>query len=180
MLTVFSCHLANKMKTIERKTLTPMYLLLVFLPLAGSLQAGLLGRFLGSRGAAIVTTGCVASSFFLSCAAFYEVALSGSLCHISLSTWFSSELFDAAWGFYFDTLTVVMLVVITSVSTLVHLYGVSYMSHDPHVPRFMSYLSIFTFFMVMLVTSDNLFWMGGCWIGLIPVNQLLVYQAAGF
>ena len=129
-----------------------MYLLLVFLPLVGSLQAGLLGRLLGSKGAAIVTTGCVASSFFLSCAAFYEVALSGSLCHVSLSTWFSSELFDAAWGFYFDTLTVVMLVVITSVSTLVHLYGVSYMSHDPHVPRFMSYLSIFTFFMVMLVT----------------------------
>ena len=162
------------MKTIERKTLTSMYLLLVFLPLAGSLQAGLLGRFLGSRGAAIITTGCVASSFFLSCAAFYEVALSGSLCHISLSTWFSSELFDAAWGFYFDTLTVVMLVVITSVSTLVHLYGVSYMSHDPHVPRFMSYLSIFTFFMVMLVTSDNFLQIFFGWEGVGLASYLLI------
>ncbi len=151
-----------------------MYLLLVFLPLAGSLQAGLLGRFLGSKGAAIVTTGCVGSSAFLSWATFYEVALSGSLCHVPLSSWFSSELFDAAWGFYFDTLTVVMLVVITSVSTLVHLYGVSYMSHDPHVPRFMSYLSIFTFFMVMLVTSDNFLQIFFGWEGVGLASYLLI------
>ena len=151
-----------------------MYLLLVFLPLAGSLQAGLFGRFLGSKGAAIITTGCVASSALLSWTTFYEVALSGSLCHVPLSSWFSSELFDAAWGFYFDTLTVVMLVVITSVSTLVHLYGVSYMSHDPHVPRFMSYLSIFTFFMVMLVTSDNFLQIFFGWEGVGLASYLLI------
>ena len=86
----------------------------------------------------------------------------------------SSELFDAAWGFYFDTLTVVMLVVITSVSTLVHLYGVSYMSHDPHVPRFMSYLSIFTFFMVMLVTSDNFLQIFFGWEGVGLASYLLI------
>ena len=62
---------------------------------------------------------------------------------------------DAGWGFYFDTLTVVMLLVVTSVSSLVHIYSLSYMSHDPHIPRFMCYLSIFTFFMLMLVTADN-------------------------
>ena len=151
-----------------------MYLLLVFLPLAGSLQAGLLGRFLGSRGAAIITTGCVALSSCLSWTAFYEVALSGSLCHVPLSNWFSSELFDATWGFYFDTLTVVMLIVITSVSTLVHLYGISYMSHDPHVPRFMSYLSIFTFFMVMLVTSDNFLQIFFGWEGVGLASYLLI------
>ncbi len=159
---------------MKEKKVTPMYLLIVFLPLVGSLQAGLLGRFLGSKGAAIVTTGCVALSSFLSWAAFYEVGLSGSLCHVPLSSWFSSELFDAAWGFYFDTLTVVMLVVITSVSTLVHLYGVSYMSHDPHVPRFMSYLSIFTFFMVMLVTSDNFLQIFFGWEGVGLASYLLI------
>ena len=159
---------------VERKNIISMYLLLVFLPLAGSLQAGLLGRFLGSKGAAIITTGCVASSALLSWTTFYEVALSGSMCHVPLSSWFSSELFDAAWGFYFDTLTVVMLVVITSVSTLVHLYGVSYMSHDPHVPRFMSYLSIFTFFMVMLVSSDNFLQIFFGWEGVGLASYLLI------
>jgi proton-translocating NADH-quinone oxidoreductase chain L len=151
-----------------------MYLLLVFLPLLGSLQAGLLGRFLGARGAAIITTGCVAMSAFLSSVAFYEVALSGSVCTAALSNWFSSEMFDAGWGFYFDTLTVVMLVVITSVSSLVHLYGVSYMSHDPHVPRFMSYLSIFTFFMIMLVTSDNFLQLFFGWEGVGLASYLLI------
>ena len=151
-----------------------MYLLLVFLLLLGSLQAGLLGRFLGCRGAAIMTTGCVIMSAILSGVAFFEVALSGSVCTVALSTWFSSEMFDGSWGFYFDTLTVVMLVVITSVSSLVHLYGISYMSHDPHVPRFMSYLSIFTFFMIMLVTSDNFLQIFFGWEGVGLASYLLI------
>ena len=151
-----------------------MYLLLVFLPLLGSLQSGLLGRFLGGRGGAAITIGCVATSAILSGLAFYEVALCGSVCVAPLSSWFSSEMFDASWGFYFDTLTVVMLMVITSISSLVHLYGVSYMSHDPHLPRFMSYLSIFTFFMIMLVTSNNFLQLFFGWEGVGLASYLLI------
>ena len=90
-----------------------MYLLIVILPFLGFLFAGGFGRFLGFRGAALITTTCVSFSAFLSCIAFYEVALSGSPCYIKLAPWISSELFDASWGFLFDTLTVIMLCIIT-------------------------------------------------------------------
>ena len=142
-----------------------MYSTLVLLPLLGSLFAGSFGFLLGFRGAALVTTLCVASSFILSGLAFYEVALCASDCYLSLSPWFSCELFDSCWGFYFDTLTVVMLIVVTSVSTLVHIYSISYMDGDPHLPRFMCYLSLFTFFMLTLVTADNLLQMFFGWEG---------------
>ena len=151
-----------------------MYLFLIFLPLLGSLLAGFFGRFLGFKGAAIVTTVSVFTSFVMSVVAFYEVALSGSLCYVKLSSWFCSEMFDSSWGFYFDTLTVVMLVVVTSVSTLVHLYSISYMSGDPHLPRFMSYLSIFTFFMLTLVTADNFLQMFFGWEGVGLASYLLI------
>lgn len=151
-----------------------MYLSLIFYPLLGSLLAGLFGRSLGFRGAALVTTTSVFLSFLMSCIAFYEVALSGSGCYIKYSGWFVCEMFDSSWGFYFDTLTVVMLVVVTSVSTLVHLYSISYMSGDPHLPRFMSYLSIFTFFMLTLVTADNFLQMFFGWEGVGVASYLLI------
>lgn len=151
-----------------------MYSLIVLLPLLGSLFGGGFGRFLGFRGSALITTSCVFFSFFFSCFAFYEVALSGSTCYIPLAPWFFSEMFDASWGFYFDSLTVVMLIVITSVSSLVHLYSISYMSEDPHIPRFMSYLSIFTFFMLMLVTADNFLQMFFGWEGVGLASYLLI------
>ena len=98
-----------------------MYLLIISLPLLGSVTAGFGGRYLGARGAAVITTGSVALTALLSILAFYEVALSGSPCSVALSPWFVSDMFQAKWGFYFDTLTVIMLVVITFVSSLVHL-----------------------------------------------------------
>ena len=75
--------------------------------------------------------------------------------HLILTTWISSGLFYCNWAFFFDTLTFVMLIVVTGVSTLVHLYSSEYMGHDPHLSRFMSYLSLFTFFMLVLVTGHN-------------------------
>jgi proton-translocating NADH-quinone oxidoreductase chain L len=151
-----------------------MYLLIIALPLMASIVAGLGGRFVGRRGAALITTSSVAFTALLSLVAFYEVGLSGSPCSIALSPWFVSDLFQAHWGFYFDSLTVVMLVVVNVVSTLVHLYSIGYMSEDPHVPRFMSYLSIFTFFMIILVTSDNFVQLFFGWEGVGLASYLLI------
>lgn len=151
-----------------------MYLLIVFLPLLGSLIAGLFGRFIGFKGSSIITCITVSASFVLSLIVFYEVALSGSCVYIKLSPWFFSEMFDASWGFYFDTITAVMLVVVCFVSSLVHIYSISYMWQDPHLPRFMSYLSIFTFFMFTLVTADNFIQMFFGWEGVGVCSYLLI------
>ena len=132
-----------------------MYLTLVFLPLFGSIAAGFFGFFIGSSGAGFLTILCLGLTFFLSCCVFYEVALAGSPCFIQVMPWFDSELFSFSWGFQFDSLTAIMLIVVTFISFLVHIYSTEYMSHDPHLPRFMSYLSLFTFFMLILVTADN-------------------------
>lgn len=151
-----------------------MYLLIILLPLLGSIFSGMFGRFVGFRGAVLITTTSVVSSFFLSCIAFYEVALQGSSCTLEYSPWFVSEFFDATWGFFFDSLTVVMCIVITSISSLVHIYSIGYMGQDPHLPRFMCYLSIFTFFMLMLVTADNFIQMFFGWEGVGLASYLLI------
>jgi proton-translocating NADH-quinone oxidoreductase chain L len=151
-----------------------MYLNIVFLPLFGSLSAGLFGRFLGSRGAGFLTTTCLILSLILSFFAFYEVGLSGSPCYIKLLPWIDSEMFYADWGFMFDSLTVIMLIVVTFVSSVVHVYSTEYMGHDPHLPRFMSYLSLFTFFMLILVTADNFIQMFVGWEGVGLCSYLLI------
>nr|YP_010426546.1 NADH dehydrogenase subunit 5 [Phyllolobium chinense]YP_010701883.1 NADH dehydrogenase subunit 5 [Oxytropis splendens]YP_010701917.1 NADH dehydrogenase subunit 5 [Oxytropis arctobia]USM11244.1 NADH dehydrogenase subunit 5 [Phyllolobium chinense]WCK11850.1 NADH dehydrogenase subunit 5 [Oxytropis splendens]WCK11865.1 NADH dehydrogenase subunit 5 [Oxytropis arctobia] len=152
-----------------------MYLLIVFLPLLGSSVAGFFGRFLGSEGTAIMTTTCVSFSSILSLIAFYEVAPGASACYLRIAPWISSEMFDASWGFFGDSPTVVMLIVVTSISSLVHLYSISYMSEDPHSPRFMCYLSILTFFMPMLVTGDNSLQLFLGWEGVGLASYLLIH-----
>ena len=151
-----------------------MYLILVFLSFIGSCLAGLFGKQLGSWGAAIVTTSCLFLSLLLSLFAFYEVALSGGFVYIKLASWINSEVLNIDWGFMFDSLTVTMCVVVTFISTLVHLYSTEYMSHDPHLARFMSYLSLFTFFMLILVTGDNLVQMFLGWEGIGLASYLLI------
>nr|UBT67849.1 NADH dehydrogenase subunit 5 [Panax notoginseng] len=151
-----------------------MYLLIVFLPLLGSSVAGFFGRFLGSEGTAIITTTCLSFSSILSLIAFYEVAPGASACYLRIAPWISSEMFDASWGFFGDP-TVVMLIVVTSISSLVHLYSISYMSEDPHSPRFMCYLSIPTFFMPMLVTGDNSLQLFLGWEGVGLASYLLIH-----
>jgi NADH-ubiquinone oxidoreductase chain 5 len=151
-----------------------MYLLIVLLPLLGSFFSGFGGRFFGPKGASFLTIGCMLLCLSFSGFAFYEVGLSGSSCSFKLCSWIDSDLFNVSWGFLFDPLTVVMLLVVTFVSTLVHIYSTEYMGHDPHLPRFMSYLSLFTFFMLILVTADNLIQMFVGWEGVGLCSYLLI------
>lgn len=151
-----------------------MYLLIIFLSIIGSCFAGLFGRHLGSLGSAIITTSCLFFSFLLSLFVFYEVALVGCCTYIKLITWINSDVLNIDWGFMFDSLTVSMCIVVTFISFLVHLYSIEYMSHDPHFSRFMSYLSLFTFFMLILVTADNFVQMFVGWEGVGLCSYLLI------
>jgi len=151
-----------------------MYLILVFLPLISSITAGLFGRYLGPKGSSIVTVISLITTFFSSTFIFYEVAIIGCPVYIKLIPWINSELLNADWGFLFDSLTVTMCCIVTFVSSLVHLYSTEYMAHDPHLSRFMSYLSLFTFFMLILVTADNYVQMFVGWEGVGLCSYLLI------
>ena len=151
-----------------------MYLLIIALPLIGTILSGLFGNKIGTVGAMLITVTSITISFLLSCIAFYEVALKGSPCYIEIFKWFDSEMISFSWGFLFDSLTVTMLIVVTSISTCVHIYSTEYMSSDPHIQRFMAYLSFFTFFMLILVTADNFFQMFLGWEGVGLCSYLLI------
>ncbi len=151
-----------------------MYLSIIFLPLLGAFTAGFFGRYIGKHGAIIVTTASVFLSSIFSFIVFYEVVLCHSVCTFKLFTWMESNSLLVSWGFLFDSLTATMLIVVTFISSLVHLYSSSYMEEDPHVPRFMSYLSLFTFFMLMLVTADNYVQMFLGWEGVGLASYLLI------
>lgn len=151
-----------------------VYLSIVFLSCIGAFFAGLFGKKLGSWGASTLTTSSLLLSLLLSFFAFYEVALSGGFVYIKLATWISSEVLSVDWGFMFDSLTLTMCVVVSFISSFVHLYSTEYMSHDPHLERFMCYLSLFTFFMLILVTGDNLIQMFLGWEGIGLASYLLI------
>jgi NADH-ubiquinone oxidoreductase chain 5 len=151
-----------------------MYLSILALPLLGSATAGLLGRKIGVTGAHIITTGCLMTSALLSLVAFYEVALCSSPVSIELLSWIDSESLLVDWRFLFDSLTVSMLLPVLIVSSLVHLYSISYMAGDPHNQRFFSYLSMFTFFMLVLVAGNNYFILFVGWEGIGISSYLLI------
>jgi NADH-quinone oxidoreductase subunit L len=151
-----------------------MYHAIVFLPLVGFLIAGLLGRVIGPRPSEIVTTALLFVSAVLSWVAFIHVGFGEGATRIQVAQWFSSGDLMVDWAFRIDTLTVVMLVVVNTVSALVHLYSIGYMHEDPHRPRFFAYLSLFTFAMLMLVTADNLVQMFFGWEGVGLASYLLI------
>ncbi|HEX7872139.1 MAG TPA: NADH-quinone oxidoreductase subunit L [Sphingobium sp.] len=148
---------------------------IVLLPLLASVFAGLGNRMIGNVVAKSVTTGALFISCALSWSIFLGFWLGDSEAHVApMFTWIQSGTFDVAWGFRVDTLTAVMLIVITSVSALVHLYSWGYMAEDPDQPRFFSYLSLFTFAMLMLVTANNLLQMFFGWEGVGLASYLLI------
>ncbi|MBN9441475.1 NADH-quinone oxidoreductase subunit L [Bosea sp. (in: a-proteobacteria)] len=151
-----------------------MYHAIVFLPLIGFLIAGLFGRLIGPRGSEIVTTALLVVSAVLSWVACAQVGFGGGTTRVQVASWISSGELQVDWAFRVDTLTAVMLVVVNTVSSLVHLYSIGYMHEDPHRPRFFAYLSLFTFAMLMLVTSDNLVQMFFGWEGVGLASYLLI------
>ena len=151
-----------------------LYITVVFAPLVGAALAGLFGRALGERPAQLITSGLVTLSAVLSFVIFWQVGVQGEPVIVDLFTWISSGDFDAAWALRFDQLTAVMLLVVTGVSALVHWYSIGYMRGDPGIPRFFSYLSLFTFAMLMLVTADNFLQMFFGWEGVGLCSYLLI------
>jgi NADH-quinone oxidoreductase subunit L len=151
-----------------------MYHAIVFLPLVGFLIAGVFGRFLGARASEVVTTALLFLSCALSWIAFVNVGFGAGATRIQLGQWFASGDMVVDWAFRVDTLTAVMLIVVTTVSAFVHLYSIGYMHEDPHRPRFFAYLSLFTFAMLMLVTADNLVQMFFGWEGVGLASYLLI------
>ena len=148
--------------------------LAVFIPLITFAIAFLGCKIIGDRGAKILTCVGIIASAALSCWLFNDVILDGNVRTISLMTWISSGDFVVDWAIRLDTLSVVMMCVITIVSSCVHVYSIGYMSHDDHQARFMSYLSLFTFAMLMLVSADNLIQLFFGWEGVGLASYLLI------
>ena len=151
-----------------------MYLSILMLPLLGSVISGLLGRKIGVTGSHIITITCLIITSILSIIAFYEVGVCDSPVSIHITSWVNSEFLNISWGFLFDSLTVSMLIPVLFISTLVHLYSTNYMAEDPHNQRFFSYLSLFTFFMIVLVTGENYLVLFLGWEGIGVVSYLLI------
>ena len=150
-----------------------MYTLIVFLPLIGFISGILFGQYLG-LGVTLITTFCVFLSAVFSVFLLFYLIKTGVTIKVVLGSWISTDSLNVEWSFYFDSLTVVMLVIVTVISSLVHLYSTEYMNQDPHLSRFMSYLSLFTFFMLILVTSNNLLQMFVGWEGVGVSSYLLI------
>ena len=151
-----------------------MYLAIILLPLLGSIASGFFGRKIGVSGAQLITCFSVILTTTFAILAFFEVGLNNIPVSIHLFRWIDSESLNISWGFNFDSLTVAMLIPVLIVSSLVHIYSIGYMSHDPHNQRFFSYLSLFTFMMVILVTANNFLLMFVGWEGVGICSYLLV------
>jgi NADH-quinone oxidoreductase subunit L len=154
--------------------MTTAALAIVFLPLVGALIAGLFGRQIGDRPSEIITTLCLGIAAVLSWMVLVNVGFGHTTFKVHVLRWIASGDLDVSWSLRIDTLTAVMLVVVTTVSSLVHLYSIGYMHEDDSRPRFFAYLSLFTFAMLMLVTADNLLQMFFGWEGVGLASYLLI------
>ena len=151
-----------------------MEIALLFLPLLASITSGFFGKYLGDRNSEIITSVFVSISAILSLVLFYSVIVNGYESNVVVAKWINSGTLDVNWSIKVDSLSSLMLVVVTLVSALVHIYSIGYMSHDPHKPRFMAYLSLFTFSMLTLVTSDNFLQLFFGWEGVGLCSYFLI------
>jgi NADH-ubiquinone oxidoreductase chain 5 len=151
-----------------------MYLSILILPLLGSFVSGFMGRKIGVTGAHLITCTCLILSSILATIAFYEVGICASPVTINLVNWINSEYMNISWEFLFDQLTVSMFIPVLYISALIHIFSTDYMAEDPHNQRFFSYLSLFTFFMLVLVSGANYFVMFVGWEGIGIVSYLLI------
>ncbi len=147
---------------------------IITLPLIASIISGFFGKLIGDRSSEIITSLLVSISAIFSVLVLYEVVVNQYQENIIIATWISSGSLEVNWSMKIDSLSAVMLVVVTSVSALVHIYSIGYMSHDPHKPRFMAYLSLFTFAMLMLVTADNFIQLFFGWEGVGLCSYFLI------
>ena len=150
-----------------------MYLSILILPLLGSFVSGLMGRKIGVTGSHFITCTCLLLSSLLATISFYEVGICGSPVSIHLFSWLDSEFMTISWEFLFDQLTVSMFIPVLYISSLIHIFSTDYMSEDPHNQRFFSYLSLFTFFMLILVSGANYFVM---FVGLFFPAQSTLFK----
>ena len=151
-----------------------MEISIISLPLIAAVISGFFGKFIGDRNSEILTSLLVSISAVFSAVILYEVIENQYENNIVIATWINSGSLNVNWSMKIDALSAVMLVVVTSVSALVHIYSIGYMSHDPHKPRFMAYLSLFTFAMLMLVTSDNFIQLFFGWEGVGLCSYFLI------
>ncbi len=160
-----------------------MSVAVVFLPLLGAILTGALAfvetedKHAKHRIDALaqrISCGALLASMVLAILVFWDVAVRGHAVSVPLLNWIDSGALEIAWALKVDTLTAVMMLVVTVVSGMVHVYSIGYMHHDPSIPRFMAYLNLFTFFMLMLVTSDNLVQMFFGWEGVGLASYLLI------
>jgi proton-translocating NADH-quinone oxidoreductase, chain L len=149
-----------------------LYVLLVFSPLLGATIAGLFGRLIGDRASQLVSCGLMGVSALASIVAL--ATLGDHPFKVPLFTWMAVDTFVADWTLRVDALSVIMMFVVSCVSFLIHVYSIGYMAHDPGIPRFFSYLSFFTFAMLMLVSSDNLLQLYFGWEGVGLASYLLI------
>ena len=151
-----------------------MEYLILFLPLLASIISGFFGKLIGDKISQIITSLFVSISALLSLVIFFKVISTGYVNNLIIATWINSGSLDVNWSINIDALSSVMLVVVTMISSLVHIYSIGYMSHDPHKARFMSYLSLFTFAMLTLVTSDNFIQLFFGWEGVGLCSYFLI------
>jgi NADH-quinone oxidoreductase subunit L len=151
-----------------------MLYLILFLPLLGSFISAFFYKKIGDRTCQILTSAFVVTGAILSSIILLETIKTGKVYEYPILNWITSGSLKLHWSIYVDSLTAVMLVVVNSVSALVHIYSIGYMSHDPHKPRFMSYLSLFTFMMLSLITADNFLQLFFGWEGVGLASYLLI------